>query len=941
MSLGSDNGNPNDASSIAVNNAVEAGVVFVVAAGNSGYVSTGSNHESHYRQNGSQTIGSPGTAQNAITVGAIDRDASLARFSSKGPINNTFALKPDILAPGVSINSTFPGGTWKALSGTSMASPHIAGVVALMRKIHPEWTPAQIKSALAGSAIKLDMPAWHQGSGLVDAQRAMSQRTLVYPTQLSFGMSNSFESNWSSTKTITIQNVAEFDQSYSINFPTTPSGITFTATPSEVLVESGTTMQVDIKISVDHSQVPIVQEDIRTYSGYIQIASETEQVNIPWAFSRASVIRLNYSRAGAQTVFTSPTDYFTSYGTHKFNQFHWITPQRAEIYAAIPGNFTSATVFPGENEPPRIVVMQNQIVGGTTSSYTYNHGAAIYPVSISANDLNGRSLDTYDRNIKLLNIELEGKLATISATSDVIAGTSFLIAPVDATTSIYATQFSVLEGDIPTLAIPKFRAERGISGPVNFTNSMYPMHEFALEFMTENPNTEQDIIAIPAVYSRNVDTDFMYSQNVIVIPTTTDDDGFSKINYLTPNNIENNDVFTATEFVFGIEESPELYRLQLDTNPITYWNGKMITNLPGLADLSHTEYLPGSTIQFGIGPVYAMSRVDFNLFGLGSVKFSPLIRSPLSEIRFSDYDQSTYTIVNMNDEVLHEGSLGNIDGDIMVPPERTKLIFDLKGHTLRGAPTQTRVISTSDLSEFSVNPPWIYTVQVQNEQRQAREVFEQNSEMKLVFTGKSVQLMTAKELAPDLTRVWWKIYDTQATDNSDDDGWIPAIYTYSDPTNPGLDGIKFSADLTEATSVDSVAIDIRLFVSDSTGNSTEMIFSPAVAIGNWQGKTGTGINDPDFENTIPEQISLAQNYPNPFNPSTNIQFNIPQTQAFEHVRLTVFDLLGREIVKLLDGPMPAGRHTQQFRSQNLASGMYLYRLDIGQTSITRKMLLLK
>src|SRR5207245_2671713 len=108
MSLGGP-GSPDDPLAQAVDNAVEAGVVCAVAAGNSG---------SDYF-----TISSPGVSRRAITVGASDKSDHIAGFSSRGPSNVTYDLKPDVVAPGVSITSAWLGGGERTLSGTSMATP--------------------------------------------------------------------------------------------------------------------------------------------------------------------------------------------------------------------------------------------------------------------------------------------------------------------------------------------------------------------------------------------------------------------------------------------------------------------------------------------------------------------------------------------------------------------------------------------------------------------------------------------------------------------------------------------------------------------------------------------------------------------------------------------------------------------------------------------------
>ena len=88
----------------------------------------------------------------------------------------------------------------------------------------------------------------------------------------------------------------------------------------------------------------------------------------------------------------------------------------------------------------------------------------------------------------------------------------------------------------------------------------------------------------------------------------------------------------------------------------------------------------------------------------------------------------------------------------------------------------------------------------------------------------------------------------------------------------------------------------------------------------------------------PDQVSLMQNYPNPFNPTTNIEFVLPQASQ---VSLKVYNMLGQQVAVLVNNRLGAGSQTIQFEASNLASGMYIYRLDAGGFTQTRKMLLLK
>jgi hypothetical protein len=87
----------------------------------------------------------------------------------------------------------------------------------------------------------------------------------------------------------------------------------------------------------------------------------------------------------------------------------------------------------------------------------------------------------------------------------------------------------------------------------------------------------------------------------------------------------------------------------------------------------------------------------------------------------------------------------------------------------------------------------------------------------------------------------------------------------------------------------------------------------------------------------PNEYRLLQNYPNPFNPSTTIKFELPRES---HVNLTVYDVLGRELSRLVNERMDAGYHDVKFDGSALASGMYFYRIQAGSYVNTKKLLLL-
>ena len=88
----------------------------------------------------------------------------------------------------------------------------------------------------------------------------------------------------------------------------------------------------------------------------------------------------------------------------------------------------------------------------------------------------------------------------------------------------------------------------------------------------------------------------------------------------------------------------------------------------------------------------------------------------------------------------------------------------------------------------------------------------------------------------------------------------------------------------------------------------------------------------------PLRFALYQNYPNPFNPSTTISYSLDKSG---HVSLDVYDILGRKVAELVDGKMTAGSHRVRFDASNLASGLYIYRLEENSSITSKKMILLK
>ncbi|WP_326815906.1 MULTISPECIES: S8 family serine peptidase [unclassified Streptomyces] len=234
----------------------QTGALFVVAAGNFG--------------EDPSTIVAPGAATSALTVGAVDSTDSLATFSSRGPRVDG-ALKPEITAPGVDIlaaNSQFIGndqGAYQSMSGTSMATPHVAGAAALLAAAHPDLTGSQLKDLLASSSRQTPTyDAFEAGSGRLDAAAAAQAGV--------FASATAFAAQYKGgalQRPVTYTNVtdAPVALSLSVEAAHAPSGM-FSLSASEVVVPAHGSAKVTV--TIDGSSGTVKEH----YSGQV-LATDT------------------------------------------------------------------------------------------------------------------------------------------------------------------------------------------------------------------------------------------------------------------------------------------------------------------------------------------------------------------------------------------------------------------------------------------------------------------------------------------------------------------------------------------------------------------------------------------------------------------------------------------------------------------------------------------
>ncbi len=229
----------------------QKGILFAIAAGNEG----------------PESIGSPGSAADALTVGAVDGNDKLADFSSTGPAADG-SIKPDVTAPGVDITAAAAKGSvidqevgenppgYLTISGTSMATPHVAGAAAILKQEHPDWGYQQLKAALTGSAKGGKYTPFQQGSGRIAVDKAIKQTVLADPVSVNFGVQQwPHTDDTAVTKQLTYRNTGTKDVTLSLAaIATDPKGAAapagfFKLGATKVTVPAGGTAAVDLTVN--------------------------------------------------------------------------------------------------------------------------------------------------------------------------------------------------------------------------------------------------------------------------------------------------------------------------------------------------------------------------------------------------------------------------------------------------------------------------------------------------------------------------------------------------------------------------------------------------------------------------------------------------------------------------------------------------------------------
>jgi subtilisin family serine protease len=677
LSLGG-GGDADSPLSQAVDEAVAAGVVCAVAAGNDGKPFT---------------IGSPAAARRAITVGACTKSGEMAWFTSLGPAAPDWAIKPDVVAPGVDITSTWPGNRYFSISGTSMATPHVAGTAALLRQLHREWTPDQVKGALMNTANPIGTGPYERGAGLIRALEAGSATLGVASGSLSFARVPAGPVARTDVKTLRLTNRSGAERVVHLSAQgPLPSGVTVAVDPAQLLIPAGGEGSATVTLSVD-AGVQVPAHATLAYWGGIVAESAPDRCVVPIGFTKAAEIAIDFDRPDALIVLHDRK------GNQALDGWHARRLVR-------PGSYDVIAMVSGE----RIIVREG-IAVSDSSVVTIRQDEAVHPMQFIPVDETGRVVDNAT-GLELIHHRASGvgvivilewqKTVWLSSMSDA-----------------YAWEWSWYVVWPPEKTYTWVAARRGVHAPATFQNSPRDLRDVVSQYRLD-PDVEH---VVPVHYVCNGPVGLPPNGFILGIGMYSDLDP-PLVPPLTLHSYSMD--CPDREFQFGAwfkmleNHDPAAGQLYLATPFIRAEHGQPAgAYLQGDRDVPF-HVLPGDRLRSGFGPPVWFGRFDN---APDSLRLRPARGRtpwifPLQGGAWRDHWLLLYSLAR-NGSTIESGQLhemGNFWGDSVVvraltPGAHTWTIMNDR-YRIDGRPGVSRAVASFDSRRPDPDPPYLTALEI-------------------------------------------------------------------------------------------------------------------------------------------------------------------------------------------------------------------------------------
>ncbi|HKR65111.1 MAG TPA: hypothetical protein VJZ00_15360, partial [Thermoanaerobaculia bacterium] len=671
------------------------------------------------------------------------------------------------------------------------------------------------KAAIVSSSLALDGDVMIFGAGRASATNAPSIATLPMPSLVNFGQDDTRQNLWTASREVTLRNLTNATQTLRANIAGARDGVTVHVTPDEVTLAAGETKNVRVEINVDNALVPSPVKGSLSYGGRIEWTGGATPLHVPWAFVKAAYLTIENPDGGtAYAAVMGPSG--------KTIVFDFL--DAARVFRPIEKVDVLVAQF---EYPPRVAIAEQVSVEANAVASVHLNDAQLTATATTTDEA-GNDLASYTRECHekiVLGFPSGGKVSFESAPD-----TRALFAPFSSRIRMYLAH-TCGDASASTLYAAMHPPIDGLSQSI--TSTLHPRWlRQDVRFTPELPKSETMISALAMMRFPGTDESFYYDGGSWFLMRGT---GSTLKVFFTPSPTPDASFVTMMDW-YGKCDVPGLANkadCAFVDNVFFYLDEQHVTAETDLfLEVSPMGYRTptGEPVTFGRAPVSPQVRFDADKSGYGVVVFW---MGPLGERRIGDTADAHVAIYDASGTLLHADYVG-FGVDTPLAPGRYRIESvdpDLVAGDVRGTATFTAWLDTSR-NDFLI--PMFTGLRIVDENERQVSVLDRGAHASLVFSAAdqvrgNVIWWERVPPAEEATRVEYRAHGTTE--------WHPLTatltarhYPYSVFLNGGV-GTMYRADLTSIASSMIGGVDLRVFVEDKAGNSSELRLEPAFVVG--------------------------------------------------------------------------------------------------------------